>query len=325
MVSVVTTPRFSTAAISKVSLVDAASAYAASSRAKNTERAYQGDLRRFASWCRQEGVQALPASPQSVALYLTFLAEDGRRPSTIRRAKSAIAQAHRLRGIDPPPTDDARVRQVERGIRRQFGTAPHQVAPMLPDQLRLGLDALGSSTLAVRDRAMLLLGFGAAMRRSELVALDVEDVEFAVEGLVVNVRRSKTDAEGVGARIAIPFGDHRTTCPVRAMREWFTMLGTAPTGPLFRVVRGNAIFREHASDRSVARAVKRVAEAAGLDPEKFAGHSLRAGLATAASRAGKVDRAIMRQGRWKSRATVDAYVRQGTMWSEENAADGIGL
>lgn len=267
----------------------------------------------------------MPAAPATIALYLVFMAREGKRPSTIRRSKSAIAQAHRLAGHDPSPTDDARVRQVERGIRRQLGVAPKQVAPILPADLAAAFAKAPAGVRGVRDRAMVLVGFAAALRRSEIGALDVDDVEFAPEGLVVHVRRSKTDREAAGARIAVPSGEHEATCPVLALRAWLAMLGTEPTGALFRVVRGGAIERRRACDRAVARAAKRIAVAAGLDPKEFAGHSLRAGLATAAARVGKSERAIMRQGRWRSRATVDAYVRAGALWTEQNAAEGVGL
>lgn len=313
------------AAITLDSLSDAARAYAASSRSPNTARAYEGDLRRFASWCREHGFAAMPASPQTVGLYLTALAERGKRPSTIRRAKAAIAQAHRLAGHDPPPTDDARVRSVERGIRRELGTAPAQVRPLLPEELRVAFEQPPASSRAVRDRAMVLLGFAGAMRRSELVGLAARDIEFSAEGVVIRIRSSKTDPEGQGARIAVPFGEHEATCPVRALRAWLALLRSDATGPLFREVRGRAILRERASDRAVARAVKRVARAANLDADAYSGHSLRSGLATAAARTGRSDRAIMRQGRWRSRATVDAYVRAGRMWTDENAAQGVGL
>lgn len=314
-------------AIAPDRLVEAAQRYARAARSPNTQRAYDGDWRRFCAWCVDHDQAALPAAPATIALYITHLAESGRKPATIRRARAAIGQAHRLAGFGSPAHDD-RVREVERGIRRELGTAQRQAKALLPDDLHAGIlrmRLLPPGPRTARDRAMLCLGLAGGLRRSELVAVDMEDLTFEPKGLVLAIHRSKTDQEGHGALIAIPPGQREATCPVRAVQAWLQLLGEATTGPVFREIVGNKIHDARASTRAVTRAVKRAARYAGLDPSDYSGHSLRAGLATAAATADKSDRAIMRQGRWASRATVDRYVRDGRRWADDNAADGIGL
>ena len=186
------------------------------------------------------------------------------------------------------------------------------------------VEALPVDARGLRDRALLVVGLAGGFRRSELVALEVADLAFTDDGLVVTVRRSKTDQEGEGATVGLPYGGNPDTCPVRVLRAWLEAHGIE-SGPAFReVTRAGVVTERPASDRAVDRAVKRAAKAAGLDVDRLSAHSLRAGLATSAARAGKADRAIMRQGRWKSRTMVDRYVREASLF-RENAATGIGL
>jgi integrase len=184
---------------------------------------------------------------------------------------------------------------------------------MLPDKL-----------IGVRDRALLLVGFAGAFRRSELVSLDVGDVEIRREGLLVTLRRSKTDQEAAGREVAIPYGSNPDTCPVRALEAWLEASGIAD-GPLWRAVdKGGRLQPGRLSDKAVALVVKKRAEAAGLDPDLYAGHSLRAGLATAAAAAGASERSIMEQTGHKSVQTVRRYIRRGTQF-RDNAAGMVGL
>lgn len=308
-------------ALAPVRLIESAKRYAAGAMADNTRRAYRADWKAFAAFCTTHGVASLPANPSTVALYATSMADAGRKPATIRRAMTGIAQAHRLAGFKSP-TSNAGVQDVIRGIRREVGSAQKQAAPILPEQLRALVGGLDRNNRGMRDRALLALGFAGAFRRSELVALDVADLDFTSEGLVVNVRRAKTDQEGTGAKVGIPYGGHPATCPVRTVRAWLEFAGIE-SGPVFReITSGGVVTDAPASDRAVDRAVKRAAKAAGL--AGFSAHSLRAGLATTAAKAGKGDRAIMKQGRWKSRAMVDRYVRDANLFTD-NAAAGIGL
>jgi site-specific recombinase XerD len=296
--------------------------YISRSKAPNTVRAYAADWRDFSAWCGQHGWAALPARPETVALYLSDLAERA-RASTLTRRISAISQAHRLAGFDSP-TADARVRTVMAGIRRVKGTAQRGKRPVLTGDVRRMLEQLPETPAGLRDRALLLVGFAGAFRRSELVGLDIADLEFGREGLKATVRRSKTDQEGQGRRVGIPYGSHPATCPVRAAQEWLEVLGE-DAGPVFRRIdRHRHIGAARLSDRAVVLILKRAAGAAGLAADELAGHSLRAGLATAAAAAGVSERAIMAQTGHRSLATARKYIREGSLFLE-NAAAKVGL
>ncbi|MGZ6098889.1 MAG: site-specific integrase, partial [Myxococcaceae bacterium] len=285
------------------------------------------DLRDAEEWCRANGLTALPAEPGTVALYIAALAEAGAKSSTIQRRLSAISQAHQLAGHMPSPTGDPVVRATMAGIRRTLGTAPAQKAAIVTDDLRRLLATVAPDTAAgMRDRALLLLGFGGGFRRGELVALDAGDVEETGDGLRVQVRRGKTDQEGMGREIGIPFGSHRETCPVRALRAWREVAQLDEHGgPLFRPVdRHDKIGSTRLTDRAVARVVQRAARRAGMDAARYAGHSLRSGLATAAAAGGAPERAIMAQTGHTSVAMVRRYIRRGSLF-DENAAAFTGL
>jgi len=303
-------------------LTDRLREYVSRSKAANTVRAYASDWRDFAGWCSARGLDALPARPETVALYLTEQA-DRIRVSSLNRRLSAIAQAHQLAGLESPAAD-SRVRIVMGGIRRVKGAAQRGKRPILLDDLRHMVERLPDTPAGTRDRALLLVGFAGAFRRSELVALDIDDLAFGRDGLTVTIRRSKTDQEGQGRRIGIPHGSHPATCPVRALQAWLARL-EAEAGPVFRAVdRHGRIAPQRLSDRAVALIVKRAAADAGIAVEEVAGHSLRAGLATAAAAAGVSERAIMAQTGHRSLPTVRRYIREGSLFLE-NAAGKIGL
>jgi len=304
-------------------VLESARAFAAESVAPRTREAYAYQWRTFTAWCDAQGVIALPASAATIAAYLADRAERAWKPASIGLALVAIRTAHKAAGVEHATSHPAVVATMK-GIRRTLGTAQRRAAPVVVDELRAMVDALPADSLgAVRDRALLVVGMAGALRRSELVGLDVSDVTETADGLVLVVRRAKTDQEAQGARIGLPYGNTAATCPVRALRAWRDASGVTD-GALFRSVdrHGHVGERLHAAD--VARIVKRAAGRAGLDAARYSGHSLRAGLATSAARAGRSDRAIMRQGRWSSRAMVDRYVREADLW-RENAAAGIGL
>ena len=309
----------------QAALVAAARSYAAASKAPNTVRAYRSDLADFEDWCAGHGVRAIPASPATIALYLAALAQAGAKASTLQRRVSALSQAHQLAGHVPSPTADPMVRATMAGIRRAHGTAPTQKSALLPAELRQLLASTDPTSLAgARDRALLLLGFAGGFRRSELVSLDVDDLEETEDGLRVQLRRGKTDQEGQGREVGIPRGRTPATCPVRAVQVWRSLAGIA-AGPLFRAVsRHGVVSRGRLSDRGVARIVQRAAREAGLDPALSAGHSLRAGLATSAAAGGASERAIMAQTGHRSVTMVRRYIRSGSLFTE-NAATYTGL
>jgi site-specific recombinase XerD len=276
---------------SLVAVADQAKAYARQSKAANTWRAYAADWRDFEEWCAEHGQVALPAAAETVALYLVALAEH-RKVSTLQRHISAISQAHQAVQLESP-TQTSIVRTVMAGIRRSKGTAQIGKAPAVTATIRRMLNTLPDSLLGTRDRALLLLGFASALRRSELVGLDLGDLAFTDGGIVVTLRHSKTDQERAGRKLGIPYDSTPTTCPVRMVKAWLAASGITG-GPIFRPInRHGQLQPQRLSDKAVALIVKHMAKAAGLDPSIFAGHSLRSGLATAAAEAGASERAIM--------------------------------
>jgi integrase len=302
-------------------LRDSARAYAAEAKAPATRRAYRSSWAAFASWCASQNVAALPSAPETVALYVTARADVGAKVATLSRALVAISQVHKATGV-ATPTSNAVVLEVMKGIRRKVGVAPVQKAPVLVAELKAMLQALPEGLRGVRDRALLLVGFAGAFRRSELVSLAVADLSFTSDGLEITLRRSKTDQESLGRKIGIPFGSSPHTCPVRSVRAWLDGAGIAD-GPVFRdVSRRGHVGTVRLSDKAVARLVKRAAKAAGLDPAPLSGHSLRAGLATSAAKAGKSERAIMNQTGHRSEKMVRRYIRDASLFAE-NAAAGL--
>lgn len=303
-------------------IADRASEFVQHSKAANTVRAYRSDWTHFESWCKAHGQSSLPATPETVALYVTDLATTHKTATIIRRI-SAISQAHQIAGYETP-TKSSKVRLVMAGIRRSKGTAQVAKTPVLVEDLRRMLSNLPENLLGVRDRVLLLIGFCGAFRRSELVALDAGDVAVTREGLVVTIRRSKTDQEGEGRKIGIPYASHVETCPVRSLQDWLEKSGIT-AGPLFRPIdRFGRMASMRLSAAAVADIVKKYAAAVGLKASDFAGHSLRSGLATSAAMAGASERAIMNQTGHKSVNMVRRYIRDGSLF-RENAVAVVGL
>jgi len=293
-------------------------------RAGSTIRAYTHDWQQFRAWCEANGFVSLPASPQTVILYSTDLAKNhGKRWNTLSRRIAAISQLHSQAGFESPTRSWA-VKQFLQGLRRELGIAPIRKRPVLVGDLQEILKQIPNSLLGKRDRALLLLGFSGAFRRSELVGLDAKDIEVQRAGIALTIGRSKTDQEGQGRILGIPYGIEEATCPIRALEAWRNA-AEIQSGPLFRPVnRHGRVLASRLSGEGVAIVVKRYVEKLGYDPAHFAGHSLRAGLATSAAAAGKSERAIMNQTGHRSIMTVRRYIRDGNLF-RENAADGLGL
>lgn len=296
--------------------------YANASSAENTKKAYRNDWAVFTGWCEARGLAALPAEPATVAAFIAEQA-DRLKVSTLERRMVAISQAHKLAGYESP-TQLEIVRRVLKGIKREKGTVQTQKQAATTDVLKRMVEALDESLAGTRNRALLLIGFAGAFRRSELVALEVSDLLFSPQGVVITVRKSKTDQEGQGQKKAIPYGLIPATCPVRALERWLRDSGIT-SGPIFRRVYPNGTLgKQGLSGNAVALLVKEAAERAGLDAATFAGHSLRAGLATSAAAAGVEERDIMKQTGHKSERVLRRYIREGQLFSN-NAAGRVGL
>lgn len=279
-----------------------------------TKRAYREDLTHY------EGTgRCFPSTPEMVAEYLAECATSC-ATATIQRRVAALAKAHAAIGTDDP-TKTELVRATIRGIRRAFGTAQRQVKPILRDDLFAILERMGDRPIDLRDKALLLVGFAGAFRRSELVGLDVADIEHVRQGVVVTLRRSKTDQEGQGRKIGIPFGRSRW-CPVKHLTGWLDHAGIAD-GAIFRSIdRHSHVSDQRLSSEAVSIIVKGRASAAGFDPVAYSGHSLRAGLATSAAMAGASSFKIRAQTGHTSDAMLARYIRDGDMFTS-NAAGAI--
>lgn len=279
-----------------------------------TKRAYRQGLASYESSGR-----AIPSTPQMVAEYLAECAVVC-AVATIQRRLAAIAKAHVAIGVSDPTKSEI-VRATMRGIRRALSTAQREARPILKDDLFQMLERMGDGPKDIRDKALLLLGFAGAFRRSELVGLDMADIEIVKQGLVVLLRRSKTDQEGRGRKIGVPYGRTRW-CPVRRLTEWIEH-ASIESGPIFRPVdRHGHVAVTRLSGEAVSIVVKDRAEAAGFDRCYYSGHSLRAGLATSAAMAGSPSHKIRAQTGHASDAMLARYIRDGNMF-ENNAAGAV--
>ena len=299
--------------------VATAAEYARAEKAEATRRAYRSDFELFRAWCAERHVSVLPASPESVAAFLAHEAERPVRPSTIGRRVAAIRYAHKLSGL-PLPTDDERVRATVRGIRRSLGAAPSKKTPATAKRV-IGMAPLAGTRLsAIRDRALLLIGFAGAFRRSELVALNADDIEETPEGLRVTIRRSKTDQEGHGHVIAIPRGV--IACPVTALKAW---LEAARYRPGARIPAGRQ-GRPHTgneADRPQRRRHREGARPTGwARSEAICWSLLRSGFLTSAAARGASIFKMADQSRHKSMDTLRGYVRDAEIF-KDHAGSGL--
>jgi site-specific recombinase XerD len=300
---------------------EAASArrYAGAAKAASTVLAYKADFAAFTAWCEARGLCAMPASPEAVILHVTAVADAGLSVSSIGRRLAGIAYAHKLAKA-PNPTSGEEVKAVLAGIRRTVGAAPrHRKAAATHDLVRRMLDVCPEGTMiGLRDRALLALGFAGAFRRSELVALRVEDLELADDGYRVTIRRSKTDQAGEGHVIPIPRG-YRLR-PVATVQAWQQAAGIVD-GLLFRAVhRGGHVRPWGLRGHDAALIVKSRARHAGLDPALFSGHSLRAGFLTSAAEAGASVFKMQAVSRHKSMDVLSGYVRSADLFREPAGA-----
>ena len=297
----------------------AAARFSRAEKAGATRKAYATDYRLFCQWCDPRALCTMPASVETVAAYLAFEAENGCRASTIARRCAAIRYAHKIAGHESPTATES-VKATVRGIRRSLGTAPTRKAPATANLVLAMVAGAGSDPKALRDRALALLGFAGAFRRSELVALDVSDLQETEAGLIVTVRRSKTDQEGQGRMVAIVRGS--IACPVHAVRNWLDA-AKIENGPLFRpVAKGGKIMDGRLSDKQVSRTIKAFAARLGLDDAAFGGHSLRSGFLTSAAARGASIFKMADQSGHKSMDTLRGYVRNAEIF-QDHAGTGL--
>jgi len=295
-------------------------------KAPSTRKAYQSDFRIYDSWCTNHGLTSLPSAPETIALYIASCVVARLAPATIARRLASISKAHQAAGYEnsPASTEHFVVGEVLKGARRTLGVAQKCKDPLLLNDICRLLAACPKNLLGLRDRALILTGFAGAFRRSELCAMAVCDLGFSDSGLVINVPRSKADQEQAGDKVAIPFGEHEETCPIKALREWLAS-GNVTEGAVFRAVdRYNKVAATGLHRDSIAAIFKTAAVRAGINATNIAGHSVRAGMATQAALNGSSERAIAKTTRHKSRRVLRRYIRPGELF-RENAAASLGL
>jgi site-specific recombinase XerD len=283
--------------------------FAANEKAPATRKAYDSDFRIFEKWCATQGLCALPASPAAVAAFIADQAAVDKKPSTLGRRIAAIKHAHR-KANETSPTDDERVKSVLSGARRTLGVAPRRLTPVLTDTLKDMVRMIPGNVKGLRDRALLLICWSGALRRSELVGMNVEHVEFTDQGMRVLIPRSKSDQQGAGQTIAIISARNSVYCPVKALRAWLDV-ASITQGAIFPAVhRGGHLVNRRLGAEAVRRLVKRYVAKLGFDPKQFGAHSLRSGpLTSGAQRNASIAR-LQQLSRHKSvDVLLNTYIR----------------
>lgn len=302
-----------------------AQAYQDAADAPETLRAYASDMKNFEAWCARHSMTALPATPEVVGAYLAAAGE-GYAMQTLRRRVAAIARASGVAGY-PLDTKHPAIRETLRGIGRTHGSRGRRSAALTTAELKK-LNGICEPGLAGdRDRALLLVGFAGALRRSELVALDVEHLGWSNDGVKLLLAKSKTDKEGEGVEIMIVYGRHEATCPVRGLRLWLET-AAIKSGPVFRKVnKGGRVEARRLSEDAVRQILLRRAAQAGVKgslAEPISPHGLRAGFVTTAYRNGVPDEEIMGHTRHRSLTTMRSYVRRAKL-SDASPTAKLGL
>ena len=282
-----------------------------SSKANNTLRAYKADFRDFALFCQQNGFNSMPSEPKIVTLYITHLSKSSKY-STLKRRLASISVIHRLNGhyLD---TKHPVITENLLGIKRVKGTYQKAKKPILINDLKLIINAINKDKNQIsrsKNKALLLIGFAGGFRRSELVAILLDDVEFVSEGVKIFVKRSKTDQSGEGMTKGIPYFSSPDYCPVISLKNWIQE-GKIKSGKIFDM-----------SDKNVALTIKKYAAIAGLDQNKYSGHSLRSGFATSTAELGAEERSIMAMTGHKTTQMVRRYIKEANLF-KNNALNKI--
>lgn len=312
--------------------IAAAERFYKAAKAPATTKAFNSDLASFRAFCDRNHLPYLPSTVETVILYVSSLAaaDPPMSYATIRRRLSAISFAHRRRGLDSPavPRNHFVLREVLAGIRRTIGTAQHGAAPILGDQIRSIVAACPNTLLGIRDRALVLFGFAAGSRASELASiLEVGDLTLTSQGdLYIRLRKSKADQDQVGRGFVVARGQRPETCPVRSIQAWISAARLDQTGgPLFRAVNRHGTVSPHAlSRRSVSKILKAASARAGLNPSEISPHGLRAGMITTAALAGASAIEIAELSGHRSQGTLCRYIRAAEVL-RRNASSRLGL
>ena len=302
--------------------VDSATKYMEDSLSENTKRAYRIQWDQFSAWCFVRGISPMPSEPEVVCVFIAWLADNNKKVATIARMLSSISKAHRVAGVVANPIGTEIVKAAFSGIKRRLGSDQSRVDPLEAKDIKKIVDSFDVSVEGIRNKALILVGYFGAFRRSELVAVSRKDVKFLDDGVRIKIAKSKTDQEGKGFFKSIPKVKDEKYCPVLALQDW---INVAPESRfLFCHIEGASgpvKVGKKLSDRMIARLINRLTFNLGIKGW-FSGHSLRAGFVTSAAKAGKSNRSIMKMTGHKTYAMVDRYVRLANEF-EDNAADGL--
>ena len=298
-----------------------------SSKANNTIRAYKSDFKDFGAFCVKNGFKSLPTEPKIVSLYITHLSIKDAKMSTLRRRLVSIGVIHKLKGhyLD---TKHPIIIENLMGIKRKKGNFQRGKKPILINQLKAIVDVIDNEKTEeikrIRNKTIILIGFGGGFRRAELVSIDFEDLEFVPEGVKIIVRKSKTDQFGEGMIKGLPYFSNETYCPVRHLKNWLG-LSSIKSGPIFR--RFSKSFKlsdNRLTDQSVALLIKNYLSLAGIENKNYSGHSLRSGFATVAAESGADERSIMAMTGHKSTEMVRRYIKEANLF-KNNALNKIKI
>ena len=297
-----------------------------SSKANNTLRAYKSDFKDFGAFCAKHGLNSLPTDPKVVSLYLTHLSKKS-KISTLRRRLVSIGMVHKLKGhyLD---TKHPIIIENLLGIKRVKGSYQKGKKPILINHLKSIINVIDEQKIdeikKARDKALLLVGFAGGFRRTELISIDHEDLEFVTEGVKIIIKRSKTDQFGEGMTKGIPYFSNQKYCPVNNLKKWLE-LSNIKSGPIFRrFAKGSILTNYRLTDQSVVLIIKIYLNLAGIENKNYSGHSLRSGFATVAAESGADERSIMTMTGHKTTQMVRRYIREANIF-KNNALNKIKI
>ena len=298
-----------------------------SSKANNTIRAYKSDFNDFGAFCSKHGFKSLPTEPKIIALYLTYLTNKDAKMSTLRRRLVSISMIHKHKGhyLD---TKHPVIIENLMGIKRRKGSIQKGKKPLLINHLKAIIKVIdedkSEEIKKIRDKTIILTGFGGGFRRTELISIDYDDLEFVPEGLKITLRRSKTDQFGEGMVKGLPYFSSTKYCPVFHLKKWLE-LSKIKDGPIFRrFAKGSSLTKNRLTDQSVVLIIKQYLEIAGIDNKNFSGHSLRSGFATVSAESGADERSIMAMTGHKTTQMVRRYIKEANLF-KNNALNKVKI
>ena len=298
-----------------------------SSKAINTIRAYKSDFKDFGAFCAKHSFKALPTEPKIVALYLTYLSGKDAKMSTLRRRLVSIGMMHKLKGYYLDNKHPVIIENLM-GIKRTKGSIQRGKKPILINHLKAIINVINQEKIEeikkIRDKAIILVGFGGGFRRTELISIDHEDLEFVTEGVKITIKRSKTDQFGEGMTKGLPYFANKTYCPVSHLKKWIE-ISNIKDGAIFRrFVKGSLLTSSRLTDQSVVLLIKRYLELAGIENKNYSGHSLRSGFATVSAESGADERSIMAMTGHKTTQMVRRYIKEANLF-KNNALNKIKI